>query len=93
MNRLHNPRAHAVLRDIIFSKSETQDDVCKVLNTLPLVNPKSLPLIQPYVSQWSIRAIANIRKKPTEEEKALEKMIFECLWDMKVITEEKNEAV
>ena len=93
MNLFDNPRASAALRHIITKNSKPGNGVCKPMKPLPLVNPKSLPLVQPYVSQWSIRAVANIKKNPTEEEKALEKMIFQCLWDMRVVTQQRSETV
>lgn len=50
----------------------------------PLAQTTNSNIIEPYVNHWSVRAVANIKKTPTEEERELEKMVFQCLWNMRV---------
>lgn len=59
-------------------------------NLNPLAHT-GINVIKPYVNHWSVRAVANIKKTPTEEEQALEKMIFQCLWDMRVRSQSEEQ--
>ena len=84
MNRVR-PNIQAALNNTSTVNRNGTDKIT-LLQTKPRPQFKPCP-IKPYVNEWWLRAGINMRKTPTEEEHKLEKMIFECLWDMRVRTE------
>ena len=92
MNRV-SPRVKVNIKDascVTTANNENPIGIDLPSKHRPHITP---PPIQSLIDGWWLRADINMRKTPTEEEHRLEKMIFEYLWDMKVLAERTQEEV
>ena len=67
--------------NLIFLSSEPKDTDKYKLNKLA---KRSNVKIVPYLNHWCIRSVMSMKKESTKEELALERMIFDYLWDVHV---------